>query len=134
MTGIVKAARVAHPIAAAFVVALVFVQVYLIAEFIFGDAGALDTHMHVGRVVVGFEVSVLLTALAGWWGNWAEIQSSAALAAVGAFQASFAKDMGNSPQVHALHGLLALVVVALAWSIAARGRQELLRRARDART
>jgi hypothetical protein len=33
MTGIVKAARVAHPIAAAFVAALVFVQVYLIAEF-----------------------------------------------------------------------------------------------------
>jgi hypothetical protein len=28
-----------------------------------------------------------------------------------------------------LHGLLTLVVVALAWSIGARGRQELLRRA-----
>ena len=51
MTGIVKAARVVRPIAAAFVVALVFVQVYRIAEFIFGDAGALDTHIHIGRVV-----------------------------------------------------------------------------------
>jgi hypothetical protein len=88
--------------------------------------------MTVGRVVVGIEVIVLVTALAGWWGNWNAIRSSAALFLVGAFQASFAKDIGSSPQVHALHGLLALVVVALAWSIAARGRRELLRRPRTA--
>jgi len=130
---IVKAARVANPIAAALVVALVFVQVYLIAEYIFGDAAALDTHMTVGRVVVGIELIVLLTALVGWWRNWAEIRSSVALVVVGGFQASFAADLGSSPPVHALHGLLALVVAVLAWSIAARGRRELLRWPRAAR-
>ena len=134
MNRIVMAARVAHPIAAVLVVALVFVQVYLIADFIFGNSAALDTHMMVGKVVVGMELIVLLTALVGWWGNRPEITSSVVLVLVGGLQVSLAKDIGSSPQVHALHAVLALVVVALAWSIAARGRQELRGRPRDART
>ena len=121
-----RGARVANPVVAALVVALVFVQVYLIASFIFGDAGALDAHMTVGRVTVGCELLVLLTALIGWWGDWAQIKSAVALVFVGALQASLAKDIGNSPQVHALHGFLALAVAALAWSIVSRRRGELV--------
>jgi hypothetical protein len=125
MNGLVKAARFAHPIAAATVVALVFAQVYLIASFIFGAGGtALDAHRTIGGIVVGFELVVLLTAVVGWWREWDEVRISAALVLVGGLQVSFARDLGNSPHVHALHGALALVVVALAWTIAARTRRE----------
>jgi hypothetical protein len=118
MSAFMRAARIANPIAAAVVVALVFVQLYLIADFIFGNVGALNTHMTVGHVTEGVELLVFLTALAGWWGTWAGIRSSAALLLLGALQASFAKDIGNSPGVHALHGMLALAVAGLALSIA----------------
>jgi hypothetical protein len=84
------------------VIALVFVQVYLIAAYIFGEPGALGTHMTVGRVVVFFEFVVLPTALIGWRGRQ-----------IRALQASLAKDVGNSPWVHVLHGMLALVVLVL---------------------
>jgi hypothetical protein len=115
---IVHAARVVHPLAAATVVGLVFAQVYLIAEFVFGDANALGAHMMLGKVVVLFELVVLLTAVVGWWRAWPEVKLSAALVIVGGLQVSLAKDLGNSPQVHALHGMLALAVVLLAALIA----------------
>jgi hypothetical protein len=115
---IVQAARVVHPLAAATVVGLVFAQVYLIAEFVFGDANALDAHMMLGKIVVLFELVVLLTAVAGWWRAWPEVRLSVALVVVGGLQVSLAKDLGNSPQVHALHGMLALAVVLLAALIA----------------
>jgi hypothetical protein len=54
----------------------------------------------------------------GWWGDWGGIRDSAALLVVGGLQASFAKDLGSSPGVHALHGMLALAVAGLAASIA----------------
>lgn len=120
MTALRCFARTAHPIAAATVVLLVFVQVYLIAAFIFGESGALDRHMMVGRVVVLFELIVLLTALIGWRDDRSEIWLSVALFVVGALQASLAKDIGNSPWVHALHGMFALVVLLLASLIAVR--------------
>jgi hypothetical protein len=134
MKRIAKAVRLAHPIAAALVVALVFVQVYLIAEYIFGDAGALDAHMTTGRVVVGLELVVLLTAPIGRGRDRTDVGLSAALVVVGGLQASLAKDIGSSPQVHALHGLLALVVVVVAWLIAARGRREFFPRPAAARS
>jgi hypothetical protein len=114
MQGIMKAARLAHPLAASTVVALVFAQVYLIAAFIFGDAGALNTHMTLGRVAVGFELLTLVTALLGWRSDRTEVRLGIALVLVGSLQVSLAKDIGNSPGVHALHGLLALAVLALA--------------------
>lgn len=120
MKGIVKAARFVHPLAAGTVVALVFAQVYLIATFIFGDAKALEAHMTLGRIVVLFELIVLLTALLGWWRDWPEVRMSVALVVVGGLQVSLAKDLGDSPQVHGLHGVLALAVVLLASLIAAR--------------
>lgn len=118
MNRIVQATRVVHPLAAATVVGLVFAQVYLIAEFVFGDANALGAHMMLGKVVVLFELVVLLTAVVGWWRAWPEVKLSAALVIVGGLQVSLAKDLGNSPQVHALHGMLALAVVLLAALIA----------------
>ena len=118
MNRIVQAARVVHPLAAATVVGLVFAQVYLIAEFVFGDANALGAHMTLGKIVVLFELVVLLTAVVGWWRAWPEVRLSAALVVVGGLQVSLAKDLGDSPQVHALHGMLALAVVLLAALIA----------------
>ncbi len=119
-----KVARFLHPLAAATVVALVFAQVYLIAEYVFGDANALTAHMTLGRVVVLFELIVLLTALVGWWREWPEVRLSAALAIVGGLQVSLARDLGKTPEVHALHGMLALVVVVLASLIAIRSWRE----------
>jgi hypothetical protein len=118
MNRIVRAARFVHPLAAAAVVGLVFAQVYLIAEFVFGDANALGAHMTLGKIVVLFELFVLLTALVGWWREMPEVRISGALLVVGGLQVSLAKDLGNSPQVHALHGMLALAVVLLASLIA----------------
>ena len=125
MNGIVKLARFAHPIAAASVVALVFAQVYLIAAFVFGDPDALDAHMTVGRVVVGFELLTFATALVGWWRDWPEVWLGSALVVVGGLQVSLAKDLGTSPRVHAFHGVLALVVVVLASVITVRTWREL---------
>jgi uncharacterized membrane protein len=118
MRPIVQAARVFHPLAAATVVALVFAQVYLIAEYVFGNATALGAHMTLGKIVVLFELIVLLTAVIGWWREWTEVWLSLALVVIGGLQVSFAKDLGNSSQVHALHGMLALAVVLLASLIA----------------
>jgi Family of unknown function (DUF6220) len=115
-----RIARTAHPLAAATVVLLVFVQVYLIAAYIFGEAGALETHMMLGRIVVLLELIVLLTAVIGWRSERSEIWMSAALFLVGALQASLAKDIGNSPWVHALHGMFALVVLVLSSLITVR--------------
>jgi hypothetical protein len=113
-------ARRLNPIAAGIVILLVCVQVYLIAAFIFGDGGALATHMTVGRITVGFELVVLATALVGYRRDRTALGLSVALALGGALQVSLAEDLGHSPQVHAFHGLLALVVLALAWRIVAR--------------
>jgi hypothetical protein len=118
MRPIVQAARAFHPLAAATVVGLVFAQVYLIAEYVFGDATALGAHMTLGKIVVLFELIVLLTAVIGWWSDWTEVWLSLALVVVGGLQVSLAKDLGNSSQVHALHGMLALVVVFTASLIA----------------
>jgi hypothetical protein len=124
----VSLARYLHPIAAATIVVLVCVQVYLIADFIFGAPNALHWHTTLGKVVVGFELIVFVTALVGYWHDKREIRLSSALLVIGALQASFAQDIGNSPEVHALHGLLALFVLVLAWTIAARTRSVLTAR------
>jgi hypothetical protein len=124
METIKRAARFLHPLAAAGIVGLVFLQVYLIAAYIFGDTGVLNTHVWVGRVVVLLELVVLVTALIGWWGDRYEIGISTALLVVGALQAELAKDIGSSAEVHSLHALLALAVFGLAWSIFVRTRAE----------
>src|SRR6266540_3272021 len=67
MQTVKRAARFLHPLGAAGVVALVFLQVYLIAAYIFGDSGVLNSHVTVGRIVVALELLVFVTALVGWW-------------------------------------------------------------------
>jgi hypothetical protein len=115
-----NAVRALHPLAASVVMVLVCVQVYLIAAFIFGDAGALSTHMTVGRIAVGFELLVLATALIGYRHDRTELRLSGALALVGLIQVSLASDVGSSAYVHAFHGLLALAVFGLAWEVVSR--------------
>src|SRR4029077_8173227 len=102
-------------------------QVYLIAAYIFGASGALSVHMTVGRVAVGFELVVLLTALLGYRDDRTELRLSAALFLVGLLQVSLAQVLGNSPYVHAFHALFALAVLALAWRIVARSRRRRMR-------
>jgi hypothetical protein len=121
----VSLARYLHPVAAATIVVLVCVQVYLIADFIFGAPGALHWHTTLGKVVVGFELVVFVTGLVGYWHDKREVRLSSALIVIGVLQASFAEDIGNSPEAHAFHGLLALFVLLLAWTIVARTRSVL---------
>jgi hypothetical protein len=118
--------RALHPIAATTVAGLVFAQVYLIAAFIFGEAGALDVHRTVGRIAVVFELLVLVTALVAFRNDRAQLWLSGSLFVVGALQASLAKDLGSSPWVHALHGALALAVLLLASAIAISTWREIL--------
>ena len=121
MKRVESAARYVTLIAAAAVVLGVFVQIYLIASYVFGDSGALASHQTNGDVVVGFELVTFLSALVGWRRDGrAQLWLSLALLLVGGLQVSLAKDVGNSPGVHALHGALALVVVLLASAIVAR--------------
>jgi hypothetical protein len=116
-----SAARYVNLFAGAAVVVGVFVQIYLIASFIFGDSGALSTHETNGDIVVAFELVAFLSALVGWRrASRTQLWLSVALFLVGAVQVSLAKDVGDSPGVHALHGVFALVVVLLASAIVAR--------------
>jgi hypothetical protein len=123
VNGIVKAARVLNPILAIVVIVLVFVQVYLIADYIFGSASALSHHKTVGGFAQPVELLVFLTALAGWWRERSQVILSLSLLVVGGLQVAFAENIGSSPAVHALHGMLALAVLLLAAVIAHRGRR-----------
>jgi hypothetical protein len=116
-----RAARLLNPVAAAGVLVLVFVQVYLIAEYVFGDAGALSTHEAVGKVVLVVELIVALSALLGWWADRLQVGLSVALFVVGLLQVSLATtNLGSSPSVRAFHGMLAIAVVLLAAVVLAR--------------
>jgi hypothetical protein len=115
------AVRLVHALAAAAVVGLIVVQVYLIGEYVNGDAGALLTHEQVGKSVPFIELLVLLTALAGWWSERRQVALSLALFLVGAIQVSFATThWGTSPGVRALHPTLAVAVIVLAVATAVR--------------
>jgi hypothetical protein len=100
----------------------IVVQLYLIAAYIFGEGGALDTHKSVGGAIVHpAEILVFLVSFGAWWGNWRNIAVSFSLALVGTAQVFFAGDVGGKHgYVHGLHGGLVLFVVAIAWYIARR--------------
>ncbi len=129
MSALARLARLVHPVAATGVLVVVAVQVYLISKFIFGDAHALSTHKSMGDLAPPVEFLVFLTAAIGYWRNWRRVGLSAFLLLAGFFQISFAENLGNSPSTHALHGMLVIVVVVIAWQIARDG----LRRAMGAR-
>jgi hypothetical protein len=121
VSALARLARVVHPLAAAGVLVVIAVQVYLISKFIFGDAHALSTHKSLGDLAPPVEFLVFLTAAVGYWRNWRRIGVAALLLLTGFFQISFAQNMGNSPSTHALHGMLAIVVVVIAGQIARDG-------------
>jgi len=97
---------------AALVVVGVFVQVYLIASYIFGaGTDALDAHKDLGNVVHIVEVLTFLAAIPAFWKRWGEIGWSFALGVIGTIQLGFAS---GDEWVGGIHGMLALVVLILA--------------------
>jgi uncharacterized membrane protein YhaH (DUF805 family) len=90
----------------------VFVQVYLIASYIFGAGkDALDAHKNLGGIVHAVEVLVFLAALVGFWKRWTDVGWAFALALIGTIQLSFAS---GDDWVGGFHGVLALVILILA--------------------
>ena len=118
-------ARWLHLALALAIVLGVFVQVYLIGSYIFGAGqGVLDAHRSTGFIVQGLEVVLFLAALAAWLPR-RDLLLSLLLAMIGSVQAGLA----NAHRwVGGMHPLLALVVLALAATLALRA----TRRLRDA--
>jgi hypothetical protein len=108
-------ARWLHLALALAIVLGVFVQVYLIGSYIFGAGpGVLDAHRSTGFTVQGLEVVLFLAALAARLPR-RDLLLSLLLAVVGTVQATLA----NAHRwVGGLHPLLALVVLALAATLA----------------
>jgi hypothetical protein len=110
-------ARWAHLALALAIVLGVFVQVYLIGAYIFGAGqGALDAHKTVGFTAHGFEVLVFVAALTAWL-PLRDLVLSLLLALLGTVQVALASE---HRWVGGLHPLLALVVLALAATLALR--------------
>ena len=103
-------------IAAGLVILGVWLQVYLIASYLFG-ADSLQTHKDMGFVVHGFEVLAFLTALIAWRSR-GDVGLTFALALVGTIQIALTD---SKRYVGGLHGLFALVVLVLAVFVVKRG-------------
>ncbi len=109
-----------HFVLSALIVALVFVQAYLITAYVTGAGeGALDAHGIVGGGIIHLsELLVFLTALVAWWRNWTMVGVSLFLIVFGTVQI-FLSPPDEDPAsgwVHGLHGLFALfVMVTAAW-------------------
>jgi len=98
------------------VVVAVFVQVYLIASYIFG-ADALDAHKTVGGITHGIEIVAGLVGIGAWWGRWGMVGLSVTLPIIGTIQVAFAD---SHRYVGGLHGLFALFVLAISGILAHR--------------
>ncbi len=99
------------------IVALVIAQVYLIGAYIFGaGTGALDAHRSVGFATHGVEVLILVVSLFARRDRLLCL----ALAVLGTVQITLA---GGHEWVGGLHPLFAMIVLALAATIAWRGRE-----------
>jgi hypothetical protein len=93
----------------------IFLQVYLIAAYIFNaGSGALTAHKAVGFVVLVLEVLVFGVGLFAWWGHPRALWLSLALPVVGGVQIAFA---GATKWIGAIHGVGAVVVLLLAGAI-----------------
>ena len=124
-----------HFVLATLIVALVFLQVYLITAYVSGAGeGARDAHGLVGFLFIhGAEALVFLTALVAWWRNWTMLGVSFFLIVFGTVQIVLAPphEDRSSGWVHGLHGLFALLVAVTAAWLAYRDAKALgLRRAR----
>jgi hypothetical protein len=112
-----RVAAALHLLLAGAIVVAVFAQVYLIGAYVFGAGpGALDAHRSVGFSTHGLEVLVLVAALIGRLPR-ADVVLSLALAVIGTVQIALA---GSTRWIGGLHPLLALVVLGLAGTLAAR--------------
>src|SRR6266498_3704648 len=85
MQTVKRAARFLHPLGAAGVVALVFLQVYLIAAYIFGDSGVGFAELRVVRVDVAPELIFVVSGLVSSCGALCGIAVALALLVVGTF-------------------------------------------------
>lgn len=101
-----------HLVLATLVVVGIFVQVYLIASYFFGaGSDARDAHEDLGFTVHAIEVLVFLAAIGAYWRRWWDVGLGFAIGAIGTIQTSLAE---GDEWVGGLHGLLALVILALA--------------------
>ena len=118
LTGVRRGASGLHVALALAIVLAVFVQVYLIGAYIFGAGpGALDAHRTVGFTAHGLELLIFIAALVAWLPR-RDLVLSALLAVIGTTQVTLASEQR---WVGGLHPLLALVVLALATTLASRG-------------
>jgi hypothetical protein len=119
LTGVRRGASWLHLALALTIVLAVFVQVYLIGAYIFGAGqGALDAHETVGFTAHGLEVLVFIAALVAWLSR-RDLALSALLAVIGTVQVALASE---HRWVGGLHPMLALIVLALAATLASRAR------------
>lgn len=118
LTGMRHGAGRLHLALALAIVLAVFLQIYLIGAYIFGAGeGALDAHRTVGFTTHGLEVLTFIAALVAWLPR-RDLLLSIALALIGTVQVSLAS---GQRWVGGLHPLFALVVLALAATLAFRG-------------
>jgi hypothetical protein len=101
------------------VIAGVFVQVYLVGAYIFGEGDALEAHRTVGFTVHAFEVLILVAALIAWLPR-TDLLLSLVMAVGGTVQLALAD--AEEPWVGALHPLGALLVLVLGWVLLRRAR------------
>ena len=98
------------------------VQVYLIGGFLFGEAGWLDTHKDLGKLVHLFYLLTFVSALVAAWPNWRSTKWPFALAVVGTVQAFLAGgsgfEKGENGALHAFHAALVPIVFVIAFLIA----------------
>jgi len=116
-------------LAAAIVVAGVFLQAFSIAAYVRGAGeGARDLHETGGFLTHSVEIVVFLLALAAFWGAWRRVGVALLLPLVGTLQVLLVGDTDKSGGwVNGLHGLFALVVLLLACALVEIGRRALRR-------
>lgn len=101
-----------HLALASLVMIGIFVQVYLIASYIFGaGTDALDAHKDLGGVVHIVEVLVFLASIGAYWRRWWDVGLGFLVGAIGTIQVGLAD---GDDWVGGLHGLFALIVFVLA--------------------
>lgn len=114
-------------LAAAIVVAGVFLQAFSIAAYVRGAGqGARDLHETGGFLTHSIEIVVFLLALVAFWGAWRRVGFALLLPLVGTLQVLLVGDTDKSGGwVNGLHGMFALVVLLLAGALAELGRRVL---------
>ena len=95
----------------------VFVQLYLIGGFLFGETDWLDAHKDFGKAVHLAYILTFLSALVAAWPNWRAAKWPFVLAVIGSIQAflAYGGDVGgDNGALHAFHAALVPIVIVLA--------------------